>query len=294
MDWQAELIDQLGQRSRWGYVPDGPTFAEPAALATVALSMHGQHTSAVKSAEALREAQNEDGSVGIYAGQPRPGWPTGWAIIAWSRLAEDHPPFEAPMRAAVGWLLGLKGEVLQPNEISGHDVTLVGWPWVRGTHSWLEPTVMAVLALRTAGHRDHPRVLEAERLLLDRQLPGGGCNYGNTLVFGQKLLPHSQPTGMALMALSTESLKRHRAVKQSVSYLERQWPSLTGVASRCYAALGLTAQGRVPPQLDERCEQLFRHCQQRGYDSAYHLALLALAVTRQHPFEVGPSIQAVT
>ena len=123
------------------------------------------------------------------------------------------------------------------------NVTLVGWPWVRGTHSWLEPTAMAILALRTVGQAAHPRVAEAERLLLDRQLPGGGCNYGNTLVFGQKLLPHTQPTGLALLALGTESLASQRETLQSVHYLERAWSSITGVSSLCYAAMGLTAQG---------------------------------------------------
>ena len=291
MDWRSELIARLAKEASWGYAPGGPTFSEPAALAAMALQAYGRPTEALACVEAVRRAQNQDGSVGIYEGQSEPGWPTAWAIIAWSQLRPARPELRRASQAAMQWLLALEGEVLAPNEISGHDVTLVGWPWVRGTHSWLEPTAMAILALRTVGQAAHPRVAEAERLLLDRQLPGGGCNYGNTLVFGQKLLAHTQPTGLALLALATESLANERATQQSVHYLEQAWSSITGVSSLCYAAMGLTAQGRPPVDLNEKCETTFRRCVARGRDSAYHLALLALAATRQkffqgHPVEV--------
>ena len=42
------------------------------------------------------------------------------------------------------------------NEQLGHDSTLIGWPWVEGTHSWIEPTAWAVLALKSVGTESAP------------------------------------------------------------------------------------------------------------------------------------------
>ena len=93
----------------------------------------------------------------------------------------------------------------QEQLLVGHDTTLQGWPWVVGTHSWVEPTAINVLALRSAGQAGHPRCREAVKLLLDRQLPEGGWNYGNTTVLGHVLRPQVQPTGLALAALAGET-----------------------------------------------------------------------------------------
>ena len=57
-------------------------------------------------------------------------------------------------------------------------------------------------------------------LLLDRQLPSGGCNYGNTSVLGQMLRPHVQPTCVALLALAKEQDQGSRIAK-SVSWLRK-------------------------------------------------------------------------
>ena len=50
-------------------------------------------------------------------------------------------------------------------------------------------------------------------VLLDRQLPGGGLNYGNTYVLGQLMRPHVQPTGIALLALAGEADASGRIAK---------------------------------------------------------------------------------
>ena len=79
-------------------------------------------------------------------------------------------------------------------ETTGHDTNLKGWSWRSDTFSWCEPTSMAMMALEVAGYGGHPRLIEAQRLLLDRQIPGGGWNYGNTTVFGQVLNPMPEST----------------------------------------------------------------------------------------------------
>ena len=96
-------------------------------------------------------------------------------------------------RRAAAWLLEQKGNAIAVDtaigSVVGHDTTLVGWPWVEGTHSWVEPTAMAILALDREGFGDHPRVAEGIRVVLNRALAHGGWNYGNTSVFGRQLRP---------------------------------------------------------------------------------------------------------
>jgi hypothetical protein len=141
---------------------------------------------------------------------------------------------------------------------------------------------MFVLALKAAGQGNHPRTREAVRLIGDRLLPAGGCNYGNTIVLGQTLLPHVQPTGMAMMALAGE---KHHApqVELSLNFLRRELCQDTTTSSLCYGLLALAAHGRTPP------EGLgwLKHAYQRGISdggSCYKLALLALAAAERYPF----------
>jgi hypothetical protein len=84
----------------------------------------------------------------------------------------------------------------------GHNGMLVGWPWVSGTHSWVEPTSLALLAMGREGRAGHPRAREGVRVLIDRAIPGGGWNVGNTVVFGTRLRPSPGPSGLALLALA--------------------------------------------------------------------------------------------
>jgi hypothetical protein len=145
------------------------------------------------------------------------------------------------IRRAIDWLLRTEGTKLPPRG-EGHDSQLVGWPWVADTHSWIEPTALAVLALKATGHGSHPRTREAVRLLIDRLLPEGGCNYGNTVVLGQQLAPHVQPTGLTLLALAGERDPSGR-IERSVEYLTRVLDEQTAPASLSYGLLGMAAHG---------------------------------------------------
>ena len=116
----------------------------------------------------------------------------------------------------------------------GHDPTLIGWPWVAETHSWLEPTALAILALCREGLGDHPRVRQGVSLILDRAIPSGGWNYGNRAVFGRTLRPQPGPTGLALLALAARG-ESTPAVPAAIDYLH--W-TLTESPSRGLARLG--------------------------------------------------------
>ena len=125
----------------------------------------------------------------------------------------------------------------------GHDTTLQGWPWVVGTHSWVEPTAISMFALRSAGQAGHPRCREAVKLLLDRQLPAGGWNYGNTTVLGHVLRAQVQPTGLALAALADETDIRPKVLR-SLQWLEH---TLAGTHDDRLALLCTDGTGRARP-----------------------------------------------
>ena len=100
---------------------------------------------------------------------------------------------------------------------------------------------MAMMALEAAGRGAEPRLEEGRLLLLDRQIPGGGWNYGNTAVFGQVLRPMPESTGMALNALSHQVPRE--AVQASLAYLTGCVPALRTPWSLAWAIFGLGAWG---------------------------------------------------
>ena len=107
------------------------------------------------------------------------------------------------------------------------DNSLVGWPWTENAFGWIEPTACCVLALKKHGVRQappgtHERLEQAERLLYDRQCTGGGWNYGNSEVMGQKLHAYVPPSALALLAL--QDRRTRTEVRQSLDYLLRAWP----------------------------------------------------------------------
>ena len=163
---------------------------------------------------------------------------------------------------------------MHANRIMGHDSTLVGWPWVLGTHSWVEPTALAVLALKAAGEGDHPRTREAVRLLCDRLLPDGGCNYGNTTVLGQTLRPHIQPTALALLALFGEKENDERILR-SVEWLHSAIDKQTAVASMAYGIWALSRFGQTVPHADSCLAAAAQRSSTIG--SPHRMALVLLA-----------------
>ena len=191
--------------------------------------------------QSLVAARNPDGGWPYYAGKTSRLEPTAWALLAlraaggggslepllaWPRrdgwfvdrssdavniginalaaivlgaLVPDAPAG----RALAAALVEARGMKLPQSPSFVQDNSLQGWPWIDGTFSWVEPTALAVIALKR--HRSLPgaqaRIAEGERLLLDRACRVGGWNYGNANVLGRQLEPHTPPTALALMAL---------------------------------------------------------------------------------------------
>jgi len=275
-DWIADALDRLA-KSPASYQVGGPTAAEPSALAALALLGAGRIDDAKPHLKWLAENQTRaEGSSSPLAGLQWPGWPTPLAIIACTVARQSgKADFGIQMERAEQWLLSAEGKTLQRSPEFGHDVTLVGWPWVIGTHSWQEPTAWSVLALKSLGLAAHPRTREGVRLLIDRLLPEGGCNYGNTYVLGQKLRPHLQPSGLTLLALAGEDSDDLR-ISRTIKYLASGLSDQTTAISLSYGLLGLTAHRRTPVETATWLESAYARTIGRE-PAALTIALLVLA-----------------
>jgi hypothetical protein len=209
----------------------------------------------------------------VRAGEEWPGWPTSLAMISWN--VTDRQKYRENIDRAAAWLLAHRGKALKNVGEMGHNTELVGWAYAENTHSWVEPTAFAVLALKAIGKGSDPAAREGVAVLVDRQLPGGGLNYGNTYVLGQLIRPHIQPTGIGLLALAGETDASNRLAK-SVAWLRRIIGPNTTPLSLAWALLGLRAHGVVMPQADEWLATAAEHVRSRDR-SPHKLALLALA-----------------
>jgi len=255
--WIERLLERLqksvNQDGGWGYQPRAVSSAEPTAFAC--LSLINLKTPTVQWLPGLKwlaSIQRSDGSVPVQANLATPGWPTPLAILAWI-ASESHTnhAYEKSIASATTWLLATKGKTIFPiPKILSHDTTLQGWPWVAGTHSWVEPTAYAILALRAVGLRNHQRTREGIRLLYDRVLPDGGWNYGNKRVLKKTLEAISAPTAIALTALTGES--RNESIDHSISYISRKLTELNVPLSLAWIVIGLTAWKQRPRSADRR------------------------------------------
>ena len=200
----------------------------------------------------LAREQSGDGRVCVNRDHPASYWPTPLAILAW----QNSPASQVAQNRAVRFLLETTGSHFprNPDAPWAHDTILKGWPWIGETHSWVEPTATCVMALRATGYGQHDRVREAIRMILDRQLPHGGWNYGNTLIFGRELHPMPENTGAALTGLA--GVVDQEKVARSISYLQGEVNRLRTPISLGWGLLGLAAWDLWPSNgtaLVERC-----------------------------------------
>ena len=142
-------------------------------------------------------------------------------------------------------------------------------------HSFAEPTAMALLALEMAQHGGHSRFTEGVRMLMNRQLPQGGWNYGNTLVYGKELFPSIDTTGMALTALAGHTSEE--SVRNSIDYLRAGVENCRTPLSLGWALFGLGAWGIFPAESGAWIEQALTRQENFGSYGTSLLSILALA-----------------
>ena len=245
------LLHRANPDGGWGYSIDGPSFAEPTALSCLALAVQGiEHEAHGRGLHWLTDGQGPDGRIPVMADDDSPAWPTGLALLAWASADVDEVSvFQPHIDRAVHWLLTTSGQSLPLNrDIFGHDTTLQGWSWVVDTHSWVEPTAYAIMALKSQGYADHPRVREGVRLLLDRAIAGGGWNYGNTRVLANTLRPFPATTGIVLSALAGEDADPR--IEASIAYLADELQEVRSPLSLGWGLIGLTVWRTRPAKAD--------------------------------------------
>jgi hypothetical protein len=140
---------------------------------------------------------------------------------------------------------------------------------------------MAVIALRTIGLGQHSRVREGLVLLLDRQLPRAGWNYGNTTVFGTALRPNVESTGLVLHAIA--GLAAPHDVERSIRYLREEIHQVTSPIALGWALLGLQAWGILVPEGEQLVARALARQERRGPYDTSALSVVLLPLFRQAP-----------
>jgi len=170
------------------------------------------------------------GAFALSGSAKNESWATAPALLALANGTGE--PREVLQRGAA-WLCAARGrelgwiarflQLMTPKaQRVDQDASLVGWSWHRSAQSWVEPTALAILALkklrtRTATPQAEERIREGEALIVDRMCPGGGWNYGNKRVLDFQLEPFADVTGFALLALD---LGQRDAISQSLARLD--------------------------------------------------------------------------
>jgi hypothetical protein len=287
-----ELLRLRNNSGVWGYRKDRDPSVEATALAGLGLlsscpyrehALEGISSAIHRAANWLVSLQQRDGSIGVSPSLPRPGWATPYAIQLWAAL----DAYGEERRRAIAWVLEQKGMRLPAGDRTrsylGHDPSLEGWPWIDNTHSWLEPTAQALLAMSRESLNEHPRAIDGFRLIIDRALPRGGWNYGNKSVFGRELRPQPAPTGLALLALATTTDDGCRAViDPAIAYLQRVLLTIRAPISLGWSVLGLRAWNAAAPETESLLSQSYASIMERP-DSAPGLGLLLLAAADRPP-----------
>ena len=277
MDIYQNSLDTIRDLHRpsggFSYDQDQDARPDSTAWAIIALSAFEKDEQACEEGRNyLQKQQDTEGRLSIGPDYPKASWPTPLAIIAWA--TSDH--YQKEKDLAIQFLINFSGHHFpkNANSVAGHDTSIKGWPWIADTHSWVIPTGLAIIALQIVGVT-HQRILEGQQMILDRQLPQGGWNYGNTTVLGKELLPLPECTGVALHALSNTT--DTTLIEKSIDYLIRELPNLRTPISLGWALMGLEAWGMKPSNSDELILESLHLQKKYGQFPLPSLALLLCA-----------------
>jgi hypothetical protein len=292
----TQLLELQNADGGFGARAGLPSSTEATALAAFALGHEAPDAApAARRAVAwLRAGQLPDGGWPSAPGIDGGSWTTSLAVLA---LARAEPRGEEATRGG-RWLLGQEGEkggyrpslldrlLGRPPIVSGDD-SLVGWPWLTDTYSWVEPTSYAILGLEAVrdtlpGDDVARRIDVGRRMLRDRTCPDGGWNFGNSAVLGQGLWAYPDTTAIALLALRGAE----GAVADSARNLDALEHLLTENHSGLATALGVLALSAYGHDVDALRARLREHLSRPALVAETRpigLGLLALN-ERAHPF----------
>lgn len=288
-----EVLERLQKRlvasanaAGWGYYDGKTSRVEPTGWALLALGSLGTTSSSEWEAFArphiafLTGIQGTDGL--LVETEPALANLTANALAA---IALTHQraltPIATLTRLHAG-LVNLKGVKL-PQFDPKQDSTLQGWPWVRDTFSWVEPTAWCLLATKVAGAElrssaSAARQEEAERLLTNRMCTGGGWNFGNAVALGQDLRAYVPTTAAALMSLQDK--RSNPAVSESLTMLDTQRLTEPSAVTLALVSICLRLYGRPTDTVDDRLVEVVAQSEERRSVQAMAMAMYALSADR--------------
>jgi len=285
--WQNAAVSALAGVQNtdggWPYRANEPSSTEPTALALLALSVIDPENTAIAPAEQwLTAAQRQDGFWGASPSYTDISWISPLAGLALLRRG-----YTSAVQAAADALLGesvYTFVALIPG-VYGLDTTIPGWPWTAGDISFAEPTALAVVFLKQAGHWNNRRVRQGVQLLHDRALAAGGWNYGEPKVLGSELYPTVLSTAMVLSALTDEQNDKTAA---GLNWLLSQQGRISSLLSLGWAATALNVYGLLDDNWREDLISRWNELPaQRQSPMAAAICLLGLADVGDHPFALS-------
>jgi len=259
---KASLQDQLAglqnQDGGWGYQAGKSSWLEPTFYAMLALEGVPGHAVALDRAFALiRSWQLPNGGCQPNSKVDQPNWTTAlWVSLHCRRRVLDDR-----LQKAVEWLVQSRGAESSPlrwlaNRIrpmeKGYRPELYGWNWFPETHSWVEPTAHAIVALQLAlscygsmkdstRRQARDRVALGRQMLLARRCADGGWNYGSPRALGIELASYPETTATALLGLQNHP---DPAIQQSLDNAQSALKEERAPQGRVRIELALRVHGR--------------------------------------------------
>lgn len=268
---QEFLAESELHEGGWGYHSDSEqAYPEPTCYSMLALK--GTSFFQKKSLGWLSNLINENGQL-FLPEDDTPNWGTSHVIITLTRLNE----LPEKRQTSIEWLLEWESQYTESiEEDVALDSTLIGWPWISDTFSWVQPTAFAVLALKVCGLKTHPRVQEAEKLLFDRMCPGGGWNFGNPVMLNRPVDPSMVETAITLLALQ-DLTEDTNEVSSGLGVLELGLSDLPSALALSLGTLCLTVYNR---QANQYVDSLLARQRENGSwgNSNWWTALAILAL----------------
>ncbi len=274
----------------WGAVSGKKSNTEVTALATLALRSAGKEEarSAARRGERwLLDRQNADGSWPLNERFKGGSWSTALAMIALiqagtarerlvkaGRWALEQEGSTLPILARLIMLLSFEKSAVRLNN------DLIGWSWTPVAASWVEPTSYFLIALKKlksdlAGKLFDQRIQQGELMIYDRMCKDGGWNYGNSVVYGDPLLPYPDITAVALVALQD-----HRERKENqlgLRALEEMARATDSGLALSWSVLALSLYGRDGAEMERRLIDRFLRTRFLGEHKAIALGILAMS-----------------
>lgn len=221
---RGRLRELQNRDGGWGYFPGKQSWLEPTCYCLLALyGDSGSHQAWTAGWKLIRSWQLADGSFRSSGHVQAASWATALVVS----LSAAQGRLDTDVLRAVQWMLGIKGvegswEERALNAVwklpVEYDRRFKGWPWCPDASSWIEPTAHSLLALKKIALQHKmpglgERIVEGERMLLDRRTPDGGWNYGNRRVLKTDLPSYPETTAVALLGLQGTDFDRRQALE---------------------------------------------------------------------------------